>query len=231
MNRPSFHSIDLWADCERSILQVFSESLILLSDFSDAAKHENEITVDLYKAILEVRFGRQKNTLADNGAVAIQTQNQPVHALGVAENDVSLRKKPDMLWMFYDENADVPEKSQRYFAIECKRLYNDRTATEYVKEGILRFVLDEWGYGRYEKSSAMIGYIKSGDMDSHLVKVNENNQKYCLPMIMENPGITDSDAVKQFVQDFDDREFSPAHFTLFHLWAYIGREPKDKVGT
>ena len=222
MDRPSFSSIDIWADCERSILQVLLESLILLSDFTDPAKHENDITVDLCKAIKEVRFNKQKRTLSDYGNVVIQAQNQPLNALGIVENNTSLRKKPDMLWVFYDENADVPEKSERYFTIECKCLYNNKTATEYVDEGILRFVLNEWGYGRNEKSSAMIGYIKSGDVISYLERVNESNRNHCYPMMLEELGVTDDDTIKQYIQEFDAREFDPQLFTLYHLWVCIG---------
>lgn len=221
MNRPSFRSIDIWADCEKSILYTLSEALVFFREYVDASKTENDITVELCKAITDIRFKKQRDTLADYGNVINQSQNQPVNALGVAENSVSLRKKPDILWVFYDENADVPEKSQRYFTIECKCLSDRTTTRDYVENGISRFVLNECGYGRNEKSSAMIGYIKAENGLSYCKIVNEKNQKRCYPILYKISSGIDSAIIERYRQDFITREFKPTRFSIHHLWAYI----------
>ena len=224
MNRPSFRSIDIWADCEKNILLVLSEALAMLRDITDTTKEEDAITVDLYKAISEVRFSREKFTLADWGVVMFQTQNQPINPTGVDENTASLRKKPDLQWAFFNESAETPEKQNRSFTIECKCLYEGTTSASgenYVKKGISRFVLAEWSYGNSEKSAAVIGYIKSGEACMHLSCINARNQKLGYPEIHKSRCYNENGTVKKYIQHFTIREFEPKAFTLHHLWTHI----------
>lgn len=220
MNRPSFYSIDIWASCEKSILLILSKALEDLHNYTDASKDEDMITVDLDKIIARVRHNRTHKTLADYGNVICQAQNQPLNAIGVAENDISLRKEPDLLWAFYDVYAISPEKSQRYFTIECKCLSANIHDKNYVVEGIKRFILDDWGYSRYEKSGAMVGYIKQNTVAHHLEAVNDHISKQRYPTMMGV--ISNSTTVNTYIQQFTTRDFEPQSFTLHHLWANIG---------
>jgi hypothetical protein len=57
-----------------------------------------------------------------------------------------------------------------HYIIECKRLGRGATASQYVEEGMLRFVS-----GRYSSESAvgaMVGYVLTGTVESWGVRVN-----------------------------------------------------------
>ncbi|SRR6266851_1403096 len=57
-----------------------------------------------------------------------------------------------------------------HYIIECKRLGRGATASQYVEEGMLRFVS-----GRYSSESAagaMVGYVLTGTLDTWRVRVN-----------------------------------------------------------
>ncbi|MBD5495879.1 MAG: hypothetical protein HDR12_16320, partial [Lachnospiraceae bacterium] len=97
MNRPSLYSINIWAQWERGILQIMTEALSQLNNYVDTDYTENDITVELHKIILHVRFCNQQIAF---GNIMLQTQNQPLNALGEQEEQTRLRKKPDIQWVF-----------------------------------------------------------------------------------------------------------------------------------
>lgn len=216
MNRPSLYSIDVWAQWERGILQILSEALPRLCEYVEQDYVEDDITTELYKLILDIKFHRNQITF---GTISPQGQNHPSNALGKSENKISLRKRPDLQWIFIDENASSPEKSQRCFAIECKCISKSGEEKKYVENGIRRFVLDEWGYGRNEKSSIMIGYMKGGDADGRMCKVNKYSSQYTYPALMICPD--ENKAVCKLIQEFETREFEPKRFKLYHLWVNV----------
>ena len=216
MNRPNLYSIDIWAQWERGILQIMTEALSQLNDYVDMNYTENEITVELHKLIINVRFNDRKIAF---GNIMLQTQNQPLNALGEQESQPRLRKKPDLQWVFNDENASTPEKSQRYFTIECKCLSTSTEEQHYVEEGINRFVLDEWGYGRNEKSGMMVAYMKDKDTDKHLYRINKLNDKYPYPLLLICS--SENEDVCRYIQKFETREFEPMRFNLHHLWVNV----------
>lgn len=222
MNRPSLRSIDIWADCEKSIIATLREALCILNQNTDISKNENGITEDFSKTIHSIRFKRDRATISDYGTITIQTQNQPISPLGISEHENSLRKRPDMLWSFYDENAESPEKSQRHFTIECKCLDDRSSAKDYIEKGVSRFILNDWGYGRGEKSSAMIGYVIASEYTVYREGISKHNQRLHYSDIIETSCEANSNSTKQFVQDFLNREFEPRKFRLHHLWVNLG---------
>ena len=220
-NRPSLYSVNIWAQWERGILQIMTEALSQLYNYVDTNYTENDLTVELYKIILRVRFQNQKIAF---GNIMLQTQNQPLNALGDQESQTRLRKKPDIQWVFNDENASAPENSQRYFTIECKCLLTSTEEQNYVEKGICRFVLDEWGYGRNEKSGMMVAYMKdkNKDIDKHLCQINKHNDKYTYPLLIVCP--SENDDVCRYIQKFKTREFEPECFNLHHLWVNVNKQ-------
>lgn len=216
MNRPSLYSIDIWTQWERGILQIMTEALSQLNSYVDTDYTENDITVELHKIILRVRFDNQKIAF---GNIMLQTQNQPLNAVGERENQTRLRKKPDLQWVFSDENASTPEKSQRYFTIECKCLSTSKEERDYVEKGINRFTLDEWGYGRCEKSGMMVAYVKGMDTDEHLRQINMHNRRYAYPLL--SICSSEYEDVCRYIQRFGTREFEPRRFKLHHLWMSV----------
>lgn len=219
MNRPSLYSIDIWTQWEHGILQIMTEALSQLDSYVDTDDTENDITVELHKIILRVRFNCQRVTF---GNIMLQTQNQPLNAVGEQENQAALRKKPDLQWVFNDENASTPEKSQRFFTIECKCLSTSAEEQNYVEKGISRFTLDEWGYGRNEKSGMMVAYVKDMDMDKHLNQINKHNERYTYPLLIVCSSVNED--VHRYVQKFETREFEPKRFKLHHLWISVSKK-------
>lgn len=219
MNRPSLYSINIWAQWERGILQIMTEALSQLNNYVDTDYTENDITVELHKIILHVRFCNQQIAF---GNIMLQTQNQPLNALGEQEEQTRLRKKPDIQWVFNDENANTPENSQRYFTIECKCLSSSTEEQNYVEKGINRFVLDEWGYGRNEKSGMMVAYMKDKDTDKHLCQINKHNDKYAYPLLIICS--SENEDVYRYIQKFETREFEPKRFNLNHLWVNVNKQ-------
>lgn len=219
MNRPSLYSVNIWEQWERDILQIMTEALSQLDNYVGTDYMENDITVELHKIILRVRFHNQKIAF---GNIMLQTQNQSLNALGEQENQISLRKKPDLQWVFNDENASMPENSQRYFTIKCKCLSTSTEEQNYVEKGISRFVLDEWGYGRNEKSGMMVAYMKDKDVDKHLCQINKHNDQYAYPLLIIYP--SENEAVCRYIQKFETREFEPKRFNLHHLWVNVSKQ-------
>ncbi len=220
MNRPSLYSIDIWTQWECGIVQIMNEALSQLVCYVDTDYTENDITVELHKIILRVKVNNQKTAF---GNIMLQTQNQPLNAVGERENQTRLRKKPDLQWVFSDENASTPEKSQRYFTIECKCLSTSTEEQNYVERGITRFTLDEWGYGRNEKSGMMVAYVKDMDIDKHLRQINKHNERYTYPLLIICSSES-KDACRRYVQNFETRGFEPKHFKLHHLWVSISEK-------
>lgn len=219
MNRPSLYSVNIWTQWEHGILQILTEALSQLDHYVDADYTENDITVELHKLILRVRFNNQKIAF---GNIMLQTQNQPLNASGEPEDQARLRKKPDLQWVFNDESASIPENCQRYFTIECKCLSTSTEEQNYVEKGISRFVLDEWGYGRNEKSGMMVAYMKDKNTDKHLCQINRHNDKYAYPLLIICP--SENEDVCRYIQKFETREFEPKCFHLHHLWVNVSKQ-------
>ncbi len=219
MNRPSLYSVNIWEQWERGILNILSEALPRLCDYVEQDYVEDDITTVLYKLIMDIRFRNRQITF---GTIIPQAENQPSNELGKQENKTSLRKRPDLQWGFNDENASTPERSQRRFTIECKCISKSGEEKKYVENGICRFVLKEWEYGKNEKSAIMIGYMKDGDVAGRLCKVNKYNDKYAYPLLIIYP--SENEAVCRYIQKFETREFEPRRFNLHHLWVNVSKQ-------
>lgn len=219
MNRPSLYDIDIWAQWESGILIILTEALSQLSNHVKTDYTENDITTEFFKIIRDIKFNNPQIAF---GSIIPQAQNPPLNPLGEEENKISLRKRPDLQWIFNDEHASTPEKSQRYYTIECKCLSTSTEEKHYVEEGIKRFVLDEWGYGRNEKSAVMIGYMKDEDADRHLCQINKHNEKHIYPLLFMCAN--ENEDVYRCIQRFETREFEPQNFNLHHLWVNISKQ-------
>ena len=217
MKRPNLFTLDIWQRHENMVLQTLCEALSVLNLCVTANNAEDEITIELVKCIRNVVFNK-KYTYSGN--IVCQAHNQPLG--GAEESAIRLRKKPDIQWGFINTYADSVEGLERYFTIECKCLSSNSTATAYVKNGILRFVLSDYGYGQNEKSGAMIGYIKENSEDIHFANVNQQTSIYQLFPIAR---CEDNDAkdIFKLKQEIVDREFVPYAFTLHHYWVNIIR--------
>lgn len=215
MKRPNLFTLDIWQRHENMVLQTLFEALSGLNLYVTINNTEDEITIELVKCIRNVVF---KEKYVYSGNIVCQANNQP---LGEKDENINrLRKKPDIQWGFINTYADSVDKLERYFTIECKCLGDRCTTDLYVKNGIMRFVLSDYGYGQNEKSGAMVGYIKNDSEEEHLKSVNIQAGRYHLLPIgrcEENVG----KAILKLRQEINDRIFLPHNFTLYHYWVCI----------
>jgi hypothetical protein len=215
MERPNLFILDIWQRHENIVLQTLCEALSVLNLCVTTNNTEDEITIELVKCIRNVVF---KKKYVYCGNIVCQANNQPLG--GKDESINRLRKKPDIQWGFVNIYADSVEGLERYFTIECKCLSDSGTANAYVKNGIMRFVLSDYGYGQNEKSGAMIGYIKDNSEDELFINVNIQADKYHLSPVMRYED-NEGKAILKLKQEIEDREFLPYNFTLHHYWVSI----------
>lgn len=220
MIRPSFFSLNIWKRHVNMVLQSLCEALSVLNSHVTICNTEDEITIELVKCIREVVFRKKYDY---SGNIVCQANNQP---LGIKDENINrLRKKPDIQWGFINAYADNVEGLERYFTIECKCLSKNATANAYVKNGIMRFVLSNYGYGQNEESGAMIGYLKCRLKNELLININIQVSRYnLLPIIRYDEESTD---ILKLKQEILARDFSPYNYTLYHYWVNIEKGKTD----
>ncbi|MCY7276167.1 MAG: hypothetical protein LH702_21130 [Phormidesmis sp. CAN_BIN44] len=113
-----------------------------------------------------------------------------------------------------------------YFGIECKRISstgNDRyLATEYIKEGIMRFIAGTYSPGH--NLAAMVGFVVDGKLVDCMDLIRKRLNKYCQKICMKENWTIENDfglqndlyrtVHRQHGQDF--------LFRLLHLFLVIG---------
>lgn len=131
-------------------------------------------------------------------------------------------KKPDFQWELIDHYEVDPRLASRHFAIECKRLGSPPSPTwilnsNYVGNGVVRFVYARFGYGKLTPSGLMIGYLQDLDHDAVLSEVNVAIVKEGLPSIAREGDAWVVGSVTYLAHSFD-REYEVSPFRLQHLW-------------
>jgi hypothetical protein len=130
-------------------------------------------------------------------------------------------KRPDFSSGFYDHQEVDPNKSAKFFVVECKRLGSPSgnwiLSKNYIRHGVNRFVEPEWGYGKSASSSAMVGYIQSMEPNDILAEVNEEGRQNRLPAIRLS-GEWGEGTVSWLEQAMTRLRVSPASFHLHHIW-------------
>jgi hypothetical protein len=218
--------IDLWANHEARILEIVTLALKMLITELDLPENEDRLNRKLFFCI-----HRANRQLVDankhlDWPLTYEARNQP-------DADDSVRalregKRPDFIWAIYDHLEPDPEKSAKYFVLECKRLGTPpypgyKLNVNYIKTGINRFVLAEWGYGKSCRSGIMIGYAQSMEMEDILKEVNTEGSAHSLSGIelSSKPFITRS--VNRLEQELHRPEVLPTPFSLRHLWVDLRR--------
>jgi len=131
-------------------------------------------------------------------------------------------KVPDFKCTIIDHGGD-PERSNRSFDIECKRLGAPPSKTwilnrNYILDGVVRFIKAEWGYGRSTTSGVMIGYVQSMNIADILTEVNANAKNNALPRIRLNRKGWSEKSTSRLNHKLDRPEVLPTPFDLRHLW-------------
>jgi hypothetical protein len=213
--------IDLWSNHESRILEIMALALKLLLAEPDLPASEDSLNRKLFFCI-----HRANRQLVDakkhlDWPLTYESRNQPDIddvTRGSREN-----KRPDFMWGIYDHLEPDPNKSAKYYVMECKRLGQPSSPSfvfniNYVKDGISRFVTAAWGYGKSCRSGMMIGYIQSMEPEDILSEVNRRLVVDSLsPVQISGKAFLAAD-VNRLDHQLVRPEIHPSPFDLRHLW-------------
>lgn len=174
MSQPWISGPAIWENHRRRVLKVLLIALSLLQDKNSLREAEVDLNRELYFCILQAN--RQQWVIGEGfDHPPIEGKNPPC-----ADDEERAKREdkiPDFLWGIFDHAEPDPNRSARYFVIECKRLGKPIRSdwilnSNYVQNGVLRFITEEHGYAKSEKSGAMVGYVQNMEFDSILDDVN-----------------------------------------------------------
>lgn len=173
-DRPRLSAIDLWARRERACLEVLDDALRMLAEDPGPQDHEDDINRRLLRMIDRATHQHNQREPDEVGAVVYEGRNTP--ASDDAQRALREHKRPDFQWAWIDEHATDPDRARRELVLECKRIARTtgRVASceLYVSEGIRRYVSDEHGYGKGQRSGAMVGYVQRITIREALTAIN-----------------------------------------------------------
>ncbi|MFP4121718.1 hypothetical protein [Coleofasciculus sp.] len=113
-----------------------------------------------------------------------------------------------------------------YFTFECKRLniirkdnQRESLATQYVEEGMMRFITSQYASGLL--NGGMIGYIMNGDIKTALQAVNRGVESRCQELRINPPSglctsslIPTNTQVKETLHNLESRKLTIHHVFL-----------------
>ncbi|MEA5529212.1 hypothetical protein VB638_06340 [Dolichospermum sp. UHCC 0684] len=233
MIRISRQREDIWTRHEKRVLEIFKLALKMLREESSLPDNENEINRKLCLLVRRANGDLQNQNQGIEWPITYESNNQP-DADDVTQSTREF-KRPDFQWGVCDTNELDPDRRDKFYIIESKRLGSPSSSTwifnkNYVVRGIKRFVDPEWSYGKSSHSGAMIGYIQYMELQTILEEVNTNAASELLPNITissdgEQPDITRLD------QRLEREQIQPTPFDLRHLWVDLKHHYKDKDKT
>lgn len=157
-----------WPTFKEHVASLIIDALLLLRQQNNLVKGERDLNRLLYLCILEANSKYSLPPPAYDGHNPPDPEDK--------EKAKRENNRPDFYWTLMDHQAN--NNCYRTFALECKRLdkkseSSNREYTEqYVIAGILRFFLDEKGYGKGCEAGAMAGYIQEMEFDMILSEIN-----------------------------------------------------------
>jgi len=159
MLQPSIGRRGSWLHFKENIASLIMEALLVLRSRIDLVKDE----IPLNK-LLRLCFREANFKLGLEYFPALDAEN-------------TQGSRPDLSWSIFNELAGRPEDCELCFALECKRLGKKTDAgwifnEHYVIDGILRFFLEEKGYGKGCETGAMVGYVQDMEFNDILLEVN-----------------------------------------------------------
>jgi hypothetical protein len=216
--KPKITDKPIWNQYESRIIELFISALKLLRKEVLTNMHvEDEISQRLYICLRRANFELNKQDRGLDNQPFFNTPIQPY-----SENVILNPPKPDFQCQLNDKYAINDEESVLYYHIECKRLGfptspSWRLNTNYVVNGICRFIQKKHSYGLNCKSGLMIGYIQNMTYNEIFYEVNLENNNHAIPIMNLFVDNWDSAGLNTLEHQFD-REIEITPFTLFHLW-------------
>lgn len=211
----------LWSRHEELILEVLSEALKSLQQEKDLPIEEDDISFRLYFRIRKANLALRNKGRGLPSIPLWQGQNQPLEEDN--RGSPRINKKPDFQWQIVNDLDQNPDEAYRHYIIECKRLgrafskkwvFNEN----YIREGVLRYIKEDYGYGKGTPSGAMIGYIQSMELIDIFNEVNLcANQEYIPKLVLSEKGWSDN-SISRLDQSLNRPQSFPIFFSLRHLW-------------
>jgi hypothetical protein len=224
MSRPriiSGKTRDIWANHEARVLEIFEFALKILQSEPSLPSQENELNRKLCFCVRRANRQLQAKNRGIDWPLFYEGNNQPD-----ADDETRASredKRPDFQWGVCDHQEPDPEKSDKYYTFECKRLGTPSSSSwvlneNYVLNGISRFINAEWGYGKSSRSGAMIGYIQNMNENDILIEVNNAALAASLTTIILSKDGWKIGDVSRLEQKLDRPDVPPTPFDLRHLW-------------
>lgn len=205
---------EFWKEWEQDVIAIFTLSLIELLKKKPLPEYENDINRLLSQIVRKVRKDWMKNNNKEiQGHPIYHAKGQPQE--GETIKQTSENKEPEFTWGFTDAINDIDTN----YHVECKRLCDTLShyCSEYVVNGIMRFIEKEWSYGIGCESGLMIGYIQNSDHTSIFNSVNSYNKTNSVPNLILK-GKWEIGTVSSLENSFDRPEIKISPFKLEHLW-------------
>jgi hypothetical protein len=213
--RPEPERPNSWARFKVNIANLISEALLILRSRTDLVTDEKELNRLLFLCIVDA------NRLFDLPLPAYNANNPP-HV----EDERKVKREdqiPDLYWSIMNHVADH-SNWYRNFVLECKRLGKKTSKTwelneQYVIGGILRFFLEEKGYGKGCETGAMVGYVQNMEFDEILSEINFSiaTNESSIPKLAAPAEGWQYQGINHLSHTFQ-RSYIPFNFFLQHFW-------------
>jgi len=205
---------ETWKNWEKNILEIFSMALRELITSKPLPEKENELNRKLAVIVRKCKKEWCKANDRDlQGHLIYHAKGQP--GPSDASKQPGENKEPEFTWGFTDYLNDMDKN----YHVECKRLTEDKYhyCSEYVKNGMRRFVEKEWSYGLGCESGLMIGYIQGMEFEDILHWVNHYTAKHSFPVLVLKGQWNKNDVSR--LENVLNRPHVPiSPFKLVHFW-------------
>lgn len=228
-------SIDLWSSFVERLQENIRAGLEQLA--ADASANgfctscENDLNRELFFRVRRIAVDQKVELFATlprpalsrehtwNLAPVYEANNQP--SPDDPERTPREGKRPDFQWSFQDDQAEDLDRATRTYVVECKRLGEAIGAwvlnTNYVTQGVRRFIDASHLYGKDDDGGGMIGYVQSMDIDAIWTEVAQQLDDVgvtTLPKLGPHPG----SAVLHSASHDLIRTDASSPFRLHHFW-------------
>ena len=221
MSQPRISRLRIWKKHELRVVDVLLVALELLRNKGNLPQKEVLLNRELYFCLLEANKKMKKSGYEYFDHIPTPEGHNPPdpddELMAVRENKI-----PDFYWGYIDHTESDPRRSARNYVIECKRLGRPLRADRifnhnYVHKGILRFITEEHGYAKGEKSGAMVGYVQSMEFDEILCEVNDSAASFGIPDLKAPDNGWQINGTSQLAHQLT-RKFAFSPFQLSHFW-------------
>jgi hypothetical protein len=218
--QPRISKLHTWEKHEKCVVDVLSLALLILRNKGELPQSEVLLNRELYFCLLEANHNLWESGNGGFDHPPTQEGNNPPDP-DDDQRTVRENKIPDFYWGYIDHTESDPMRSARIYVIECKRLGNPTRSDwilnqNYIHKGVLRFVKEEYGYAKGERSGSMVGYVQSMELGEILLEVNTTAVLEGIPELTQLNG-WQVNAISQLTHQLD-RPFPISPFKLSHFW-------------